>query len=84
LPYVSETLVIQKQEKLIGLVYPDWERAEKEGLSEHDLQTIMKNQLESFNQQLPNYSKLSEISLQRESFEKTPKQSIKRFLYQEE
>jgi len=84
LPYVSETLVIQKQEKLIGLVYPDWERAEKEGLSENDLQTIMKNQLESFNQQLPNYSKLSEICLQKESFEKTPKQSIKRFLYQEE
>ena len=84
LDYVSESLVIQKQDKLIGLVYPDWERAEKEGLSEQGLQTIMKNQLETFNQQLPNFSRLYEIRLQKENFEKTPKQSIKRYLYQDE
>ena len=83
-PYVSESLVIQKQDKLIGLIYPDWERTEKEGISEQELQKLMKDHLEIINQRLPNYSKLSEISLQKESFEKTPKQSIKRFLYQEE
>jgi len=84
LPYVSESLVVQKQDKLIGLVYPEWERAEKDGISEQELQKLMKNHLETFNQQLPNYCKLSEICLQKENFEKTPKQSIKRFLYQEE
>jgi long-chain acyl-CoA synthetase len=83
-PYVSESLVVQKQDKLIGLVYPEWERAEKEDISEQELQNLMNQQLETVNQQLPNYSKLSEIRLQKENFEKTPKQSIKRFLYQEE
>jgi long-chain acyl-CoA synthetase len=84
LPYVSESLVVQKQDKLIGLVYPEWEQAEKNGLSEQELQKIMKNHLETFNQQIAQYSRLSEIRLQKKCFEKTPKQSIKRFLYQEE
>ena len=82
LDYVSESLVVQKQDKLIGLVSPNREQVEKEGISEEELQKIMKNHLETFNQQLPNYSKLSEIRIQKEGFEKTPKQSIKRFLYQ--
>ena len=83
-PYVSESLVVQKQDKLIGLVYPEWERAEKEDISEQELQNLMNQQLETVNQQLPNYSKLAEIRLQKENFEKTPKQSIKRFLYQKD
>jgi len=82
LPYVSESLVVQKQDKLIGLVYPDWDRAEKEGITEEALQTIMNDNLKTINQQLPNYSNIFEIILQKENFEKTPKQSIKRFLYQ--
>ena len=84
LSYVSESLVIQKQDKLIGLVYPEWERAEKDGLSEDELQNIMINNLDTLNRQMPNYSRLSEIRLRKEPFEKTPKQSIKRFLYQAE
>jgi len=84
MPYVAESLVIQKQDKLIGLVYPDKEQTQKEGLSEHDIVNIMKNNLETLNQRIPNYCKLSEIRLQQEVFEKTPKMSIKRFLYQEE
>ena len=84
MPYVAESLVIQKQDKLIGLVYPDREQTQKEGLSEHDIVNIMKNNLETLNQRIPNYCKLSEIRLQQEVFEKTPKMSIKRFLYQEE
>ena len=82
--YISESIVIQKQGRLVGLVYPEWERAEKEGLSETDLQDIMKNHLEVFNQKTPQYSRLSEIVLHKEPFEKTPKLSIKRFLYQAE
>ena len=82
--YILESLVIQKQDKLIGLVYPDWDLVKKEGLSEQDLQYIMSNHLETINQRIPNYCRLSEIQLRKDSFEKTPKQSIKRYLYQEE
>ena len=81
--YVLESLVVQRQDKLIGLVYPDWDLVRKEGLSEHDLQYIMSNHIEIINQRIPNYCRLNEIQLQKESFEKTPKQSIKRYLYQE-
>jgi long-chain acyl-CoA synthetase len=84
LPYISESLVVKKQDKLVALVYPEWELAEKEGISEQELQKIMKEHLETFNQQIPQYSRLSEIRLQKENFEKTPKQSIKRYLYQDE
>jgi long-chain acyl-CoA synthetase len=83
MPYVSESLVIQKQDKLIGLVYPDRDLAEKEGLTEQDLQHLMATHLETINKQIPNYCKLNEIILRKEAFEKTPKQSIKRYLYQE-
>ena len=83
MPYVAEALVVQKQDKLVGLVYPNVEQVEKEGLSEEDLQKIMKNNLETLNQIIPNYSRLNEIRLQKEAFEKTPKLSIKRYLYQE-
>jgi long-chain acyl-CoA synthetase len=82
LPYVAESLLIQKQEKLIGLVVPDKDRAEKEGLSNEEMQKIIKGHLITLNQRIPLYCQLSEIRLQDESFEKTPKLSIKRFLYQ--
>jgi long-chain acyl-CoA synthetase len=84
LNYVVESVVIQKLDKIIGLVYPDWDRAAKEGLSEEALQKIMKSNVDAFNQQVPQYSRISEIKLRKEAFEKTPKQSIKRFLYLEE
>ena len=83
LSYILESLVIQKQDKLIGLVYPDWDLVRKEGLSEQDLQLIMSTHLETLNQRIPNYCRLNEIQLRKEAFEKTPKQSIKRYLYQE-
>jgi len=81
--YIIESLVIQKQDRLIGLVYPDTDLAEKEGLTEQELQLIMSTHLEEINRRLPNYCKLNEILLRKEGFEKTPKQSIKRYLYQE-
>jgi len=84
LPYVAESLVVQKQDKLVGLVYPNLEQAEKEGFSEELLKDIMKNNLAVLNQRIPNYCKLNEIRLQKEAFVKTPKLSIKRYLYQEE
>ena len=84
LPYVAESLVVQRQDKLVGLVVPNQEQVEKEGLSEEQLQDMMKRNLATLNQRIPNYSKLNEIRIQQETFVKTPKLSIKRYLYQEE
>ena len=78
---VSECLVIQKGEKLYGLVYPDMEAANKLHLGKNDLEAIMEQNRKELNQSLPNYCQLSGIRLVEEEFEKTPKKSIKRFKY---
>ena len=78
---VNESIVIQKNEKLYGLVYPDMEEMTKLGLQENDLIQIMEQNRQELNQQLPNYAQLSGIKIYKEEFEKTPKKSIKRFLY---
>ncbi len=81
LTLVTECIVIQKNEKLYGLVYPDFEGAKQMGLQESDLPAIMEENRKVLNTQLPNYSQLSGIKIYNEEFEKTPKKSIKRFLY---
>lgn len=78
---VNESLVIQKGETLIGLVYPDYDEAQAMGLSEEDLEQIMEQNRQSLNETLPAYCRLSSIRLHPEEFEKTPKKSIKRYLY---
>lgn len=78
---VSESLVIQKDEKLVGLVFPDQEEAKAMGFSNEDLQNIMEQNRQKLNEELPAYSKLAAINLHNEEFEKTPKKSIKRYLY---
>ena len=78
---VSECLVIQKGEKLYGLVYPDMEAANKLHLGKNDLEAIMEQNRKELNQSLPHYCQLSGIRLVDEEFEKTPKKSIKRFKY---
>lgn len=81
LPYVMESLVVERAGKLHALIVPDLEKAEKDGLT---LETVMaefeKNQKE-LNKQMPNYMAISKIELQNEEFVKTPKKSIKRYLY---
>jgi len=79
---VVESLVIQNGDKLVGLVFPDYDEARNMGFSNDDLQRIMEQNLQELNQVLPSYSKLTSIRLQEEEFEKTPKKSIKRYLYQ--
>ena len=79
---VAESVVIQEGEKLVGLVHPDYDEAKNLGLNEEDLQNIMEQNRQELNEILPAYSKLSAIRLRQEEFEKTPKKSIKRFLYQ--
>ena len=79
---VVESVVIQEEEKLVGLVYPDYDEAKNMGLSREDLEKIMEENRVELNNILPQYSKIAAIRLQEEEFEKTPKKSIKRYLYQ--
>lgn len=83
MPYVIESLVIDADGKLVALVYPDMELAEKDGL---DMDTVLKKMEENIaavNVDMPNYSKIAGVRLVPEEFEKTPKKSIKRYMYQQ-
>lgn len=83
MPLVVESLVVPTNgDKLCALVFPDYDEARNLGLSNDDLQRIMDQNLHEVNQVMPSYCKLSSISLRDEEFEKTPKKSIKRYLYQ--
>lgn len=81
MPMVIESLVVQRGEKLVGLVFPDYEEAKNLGISEKDVKDMMEQNRKSLNEVLPSYAKLSEIEIHREEFEKTPKKSIKRYIY---
>ena len=81
LALVGESIVLQREEKLVALVHPDMEEAESMGFSLDDIQKVMTQNLQTLNEMMPGYSKISEIILHEEEFEKTPKKSIKRYLY---
>ncbi|WP_456075678.1 AMP-binding protein [Hoylesella nanceiensis] len=81
LALVGESIVLQREEKLVALVHPDMEEAESMGFSIDDIQKVMTQNLQTLNDMMPGYSKVSEIILHEEEFEKTPKKSIKRYLY---
>ena len=78
---VSESVVIQEGNTLVGLVYPDYDTAQAMGLNKDDLKDVMEQNRKELNTVLPAYCHLSEIRIHEEEFEKTPKRSIKRFLY---
>ena len=83
MPYVSESLVVDAGNgKLRALVYPDFDNAEKQGLTTQDLDEQMRRNVDQLNNELPSYSKISETKIMYDEFEKTPKRSIKRYLYQ--
>ncbi len=82
MPMVSESVVIQENNKLVGLVCPDLDEANSIGLTRSDIEEVMEQNRLQLNNELPAYSKLSAIRLHDEEFEKTPKKSIKRYLYQ--
>lgn len=82
MPMVVESVVVQREDKLVALVYPDFDEAKNMGFSRDDLESIMEQNRTEINVSLPVYSKISAISIQDEEFEKTPKKSIKRYLYQ--
>ena len=81
LALVGESIVLQREEKLVALVHPDMEEAESMGFSMDDIQKVMAQNLQTLNEMMPGYSKVSDIILHEEEFEKTPKKSIKRYLY---
>ncbi len=81
LPLVSECLVIQRGEKLVGLVYPDYEEAKNLNLNDADIKAIMEENRTQLNALTPAYAKVTEMEVMTEEFEKTPKKSIKRFMY---
>jgi len=82
LTLVSEGLVIQEGDKLVALVHPDYDEANILGLNTGDISEIMEHNRQQLNEEMPVYSKISVIRIQEEEFEKTPKKSIKRYLYQ--
>lgn len=82
MPYVSESIVIDEDGKLVALIYPDIENGQQQGLSFGDLQNMMQDNVDNLNKEMPPYSQISKVKVYHEEFEKTPKRSIKRYLYQ--
>ena len=83
MPYVAESLIVLQHEKLVAMIYPDFDDSFAQGLQQTDIQKVMEQNRIELNQQLPNYSQISKIKIHFEEFEKTAKKSIKRFMYQE-
>lgn len=82
MPYINESLVISESNKLIALIYPDYELAGNDSLSSAALEQAMKENIQLLNKEVPAYCRVSSFRLMDEEFEKTPKRSIKRYLYQ--
>lgn len=83
LPYVAESLIVLQHDKLVALIYPDFDDAFAHGLQQTDIEKVMEVNRIELNQQLPNYCQISKVKIHFEEFEKTAKKSIKRFMYQE-
>ncbi|MCL1938884.1 MAG: AMP-binding protein [Candidatus Azobacteroides sp.] len=81
LPFVLESVVVDRKGRLIALVYPDYDALASEGVAQADLDKIMHQNKETLNHMVASYEKIAAIELQPHEFEKTPKKSIKRFLY---
>ena len=82
LSYVVDSLVIEDNGGLTALIYPDFQLAENDGLSPEQLQSRIESLVKSANDLLPNYAKVKTVEIMPEDFERTPKKSIKRYLYQ--
>ena len=81
-PYVVDSLVIEDDGGLTALIYPDFQQGAKDGMDQRAFLQYIKDQLPEWNKELPNYAKLKKIEVMSEDFERTPKKSIKRYLYQ--
>ena len=81
MPLVVESMVVQRDTKLVGLVYPDFDEAKNMGIGKADIEAQMQQNMQDLNATQPAYCKLSAIEIQNTEFEKTPKKSIKRYMY---
>ena len=81
LPYVADSLVLSREEKIVALVYPNQDLMKRENLTTEEVAKQMQSNLAQLNQAIPYYAKVSKIEILDQPFEKTPKQSIKRYLY---
>ena len=81
-PYFVESLVIEDEGGLTALVYPDFDQGAKDGMDQKEFAKYLKSTLPEINKELPNYARLKKIEIMSEAFERTPKKSIKRYLYQ--
>ena len=79
MPMVSESLIVQDGDKLVAMIYPDQD--ETASLGQEELEAVMEQNRENLNEMLPNFSRISRVILRDEEFMKTPKKSIKRYLY---
>lgn len=80
---VSESIVVQRNNKLVALIHPDYDEASSMGFTAEDLEHIMDQNRVELNSQMPSFAKISGIQIHENEFEKTAKKSIKRYLYQE-
>ena len=78
---VVESVVVQRDTKLVAIVYPDYEEAKAMKFSKEDIRNVMEQNRNGLNELIPAYEKIAEIEIREEEFEKTPKRSIKRSLY---
>ena len=81
LPYVAESVVLLRDLRLVALVYPDMAAVNADQITPKKLDAIMQENRQTLNKSVANYEKISAIELVDNEFEKTPKKSIKRFLY---
>lgn len=80
---VSESIIVQRNNKLVALIHPDYDEASSMGFTAEDLEHIMDQNRVELNSQMPSFAKISGIQIHKNEFEKTAKKSIKRYLYQE-
>lgn len=81
MPYVNESLIVDRQQHLVALIHPDYETAAQQGIEADKLPDIMKENIVLLNKDLPAYSQIADFEIMELEFEKTPKRSIRRFLY---
>ena len=81
MPYVNESIVVERNHRLVALVHPDDDTATQQGIDAEQLMQIMNDNIARLNKELPSYSCVSSLEIHEEEFEKTPKRSIRRFLY---
>ncbi len=80
-PFVAECVVVEREGKLVGLVFPDQERMQEHQVETDQLTQIMETNRQTVNRDLPKYSQISRIELVTKEFEKTPKRNIRRYKY---